>query len=92
MKRVIAVGFPTRNQSHDFIFQVRVPKYFVHSTHDEFGPAPEFTSFYESLPQPKELRWIEAVDHFFKDALDPFENALEAIGLENRVTVPKPPS
>jgi alpha/beta superfamily hydrolase len=82
VRRVIAVGFPTRVVSQDLISQLQVPKFFVQSTHDEFGPKPEFTAFYESVPEPKQLQWVEAVDHFFRDALDAFEAAIERIGKE----------
>ena len=78
--RVIAAGFPTRIAERDFVYQVRIPKYFVHSTHDEFGPQPAFQEFFETLPEPKSLEWVEASDHFFRDALDTFEGAVERIG------------
>jgi uncharacterized protein len=78
--RVIAAGFPTRIAERDFAYEVRVPKYFVHSTHDEFGPRPAFQEFFDSLPEPKRLEWVEASDHFFRDALDAFEKAIERIG------------
>jgi len=83
--RVIAVGFPTRVASQDLASQVHVPKFFVQSTNDEFGPRAEFTAFYNSVPEPKQLQWVEAADHFFKDALEAFEAAIERIGKE-RVT------
>jgi uncharacterized protein len=83
--RVIAVGFPTRVVSQDLASQVHVPKFFVQSTHDEFGPQAEFNAFYNSVPEPKQLQWVEAADHFFKDALEAFEAAIERIGKE-RVT------
>ncbi|HEY6987407.1 MAG TPA: alpha/beta fold hydrolase [Bryobacteraceae bacterium] len=79
--RVIAAGFPTRIAERDFTYQVRVPKYFIHSTHDEFGPQPALQEFFASLPEPKSLGWIEAGDHFFRDALDAFEGAVEKIGM-----------
>lgn len=78
--RVIAAGFPTRIAERDFVYQVRIPKYFVHSTHDEFGPQPAFQEFFETLPEPKSLEWVEASDHFFRDALDTFEGAIERVG------------
>ena len=78
--RVIAVGLPTRLVSQDFASAVQIPKFFVQSTHDEFGPPAEFGAFYASVPEPKQLQWIESVDHFFKDALDVFESAIEQIG------------
>lgn len=80
IRRVFAVGFPTKVAERDFAYDVRVPKIFVHSTHDEFGPRADFTAFYETLPQPKELEWVEASDHFFKDSLDAFESVIERKG------------
>jgi alpha/beta superfamily hydrolase len=79
IQHVIAAGFPTRIAERDFIYQVRVPKYFVQSTNDQFGPPTDFLPFYESLPEPKRLDWIEASDHFFQGALDNFETVVERI-------------
>lgn len=78
--RVIAVGFPTTVPERDFVYEVAVPKYFIHSTNDEFGPRADFTAFYETLPQPKELEWVQASNHFFKDSLDAFESVVERVG------------
>jgi alpha/beta superfamily hydrolase len=80
VRRVIAVGFPTSVPEREFVYQVRVPKYFIHSTHDEFGPRAELAEFFETLPEPKELFWVPAQDHFFKDALDAYEAVIERIG------------
>jgi hypothetical protein len=80
VRRVIAVGFPTTVGEREFVYQVQVPKYFVHSTHDEFGPQPELAAFFETLPEPKQLTWIESSDHFFKDALGAYEVVIEKIG------------
>jgi hypothetical protein len=80
IRRVIAAGFPTSITDYDYISQVRVPKFFVQSTNDEFGPRPKFEEFFESVPEPKHLDWIEAEDHFFKHSLDAFERAIERIG------------
>lgn len=78
--RVLAVGFPTRVDEREFVYAVRVPKFFVQSTNDEYGPASEFQEVYDSLPKPKELTWVTAADHFFRDNLDSFERAIEEIG------------
>jgi alpha/beta superfamily hydrolase len=80
LTRVIAVGFPSLQPDGDYVREVRIRKVFVQSTHDEHGPRSSFEPFFNSLPQPKELVWIESADHFFKDALDPFERAIEQIG------------
>jgi alpha/beta superfamily hydrolase len=78
--RLILVGFPLNYRDREHIFQIRIPKYFVQSTNDEFGPRPEFTAFYESVPEAKHLDWIEATDHFFKGGLDSYERVIEQIG------------
>jgi uncharacterized protein len=78
--RVIAAGFPTRVSERDFVDHVNVPKYFVQSTNDEFGPRRDFTPFFEAVPEPKHLDWVDAADHFFSGALDEFESVVERIG------------
>jgi len=80
IRRVIAAGFPTTIAGQDYVSEVRVPKYFVQSTQDEFGPRPQFEQFFASVPEPKHLEWIEAGDHFFQHALDEFEQVIERIG------------
>ena len=83
VKRVVAVGFPTSG-TRDYVYDIRVPKSFIQSMNDSFGPRQEFTAFYESLPQPKSLDWVEAADHFFRDNLDGYEAVVERIGRERR--------
>jgi uncharacterized protein len=78
--RVIAVGFPTVVKERDFVYRVSVPKNFVQSTNDQFGPRPEFTEFFQSVPEPKSLDWVEASDHFFRNELDRYEAVIERIG------------
>jgi uncharacterized protein len=85
LERVIAVGFPTTIPDHSYANHVKIPKYFVQSTEDAFGPREQFSAFYNALPEPKHLEWIAASDHFFKDALDEFEVAIERI---NRLALP----
>jgi alpha/beta superfamily hydrolase len=80
IRRVVPVGFPTTGDL-SFVSRVSVPKIFIHSTNDNFGPRPEFEKFYETVAEPKQLEWIEAADHFFKDALDEYEAAVIRIGL-----------
>lgn len=79
LRRVIAVGFPTTIPDHGYVHCVHIPKYFIQSTNDEFSPPEEFQQFYGTVPEPKHLDWISASDHFFKDALDPFEAVVERI-------------
>ena len=78
----MAVGFPTSYPDREFVYEVKVPKFFIHSTNDEFGPRAEFSEFYGTLPEPKQIDWVEASDHFFKDNLDGYEAAVERVGRE----------
>jgi uncharacterized protein len=70
---LLAAGFATRMGPVDFLADCRTPKIFIHSTHDEFGPKPDFERMYAQVAAPKELVWIEAEDHFFVGALPELE-------------------
>ena len=72
--RVVAAGFPTR-MGTAWLSGCTVPRVFIQSTHDEYGPRPEFQPFFDSLLEPKRLVWVEAQDHFFAGGLDEVEEA-----------------
>jgi uncharacterized protein len=86
--RVVLVGVPVHDADREHVDQIRIPKYFVQSTNDEFGPRLEFAAFYESVPEPKHLDWVEAADHFFRDGLDAYEGVIERIGRARQQTTP----
>lgn len=77
--RLILAGYPTVYKGHHLLYSMRVPRIFVHSTHDEYGPQPELQTLYDRLWHPKQLHWIEAEDHFFAGALDEFERAITSL-------------
>lgn len=72
-KLLLAVGFPTVYRETAFLEGCGHRKVFIQSTEDEFGPGPELIHLVESLPDPKELHFVTAADHFFAQALDAFE-------------------
>jgi alpha/beta superfamily hydrolase len=78
---LMALGFSTRMGPVDFTAHCVAPKIFIHSTHDEFGPKPDFERMYEKVGEPKQLIWIEAADHFFAGALDELEEAVRTAAL-----------
>jgi uncharacterized protein len=78
-RRVLAVGFPARFPEYAPLGRCPVPRVFIQSTHDEFGPVADTQSYFDSLPEPKRLVWVEARDHFFADSLEEFENSVAAI-------------
>lgn len=78
-RRVVAVGFPTVYRTYWMAEQCRIPRIFVHSTNDEFGPRPELQALFDRLWEPKRLCWIEAQDHFFAGALDEYEATIQSL-------------
>jgi len=79
VNRLIAVGFPTVYADRSYLEDCTKDRTFIQSTHDEFGPKPEFQAIFDRLPEPKRLIWVEAEDHFFKSALDDFENSVAGV-------------
>jgi len=78
--RVIAVGFPTVYKDRSFLDNCTVPRIFIQSTRDQFGPVEELRPLVEALPEPKQLIWIDAQDHFFAGALEQLEQSVIQLG------------
>jgi alpha/beta superfamily hydrolase len=72
-RQLIGVGFPTWREDNTYLTRCTVPKLFVQSTIDEFAPKADMEALFETMAEPKELRFIEAADHFFAGALDKLE-------------------
>jgi alpha/beta superfamily hydrolase len=77
-RRAIAVGFST-HFSFEYLEACGLPKYFVQSTNDIYGPKAELEEIFAEFAEPKSLQFIEAADHFFAGALDEFENTISAL-------------
>jgi len=77
-KFLMAAGFPTRWGAPDYLHTCGVPKIFIQSTNDQYGPKAELEAMYDQFAPPKELHWIEAADHFFAGALDALEDVVTA--------------
>ncbi|MEO7143524.1 MAG: alpha/beta fold hydrolase [Bryobacteraceae bacterium] len=75
-RRAIAVGYPTVYKDHAWLVACPLPKFFVQSTHDEFGPVPDLEVLFARLAEPKQLTLIDAGNHFFSGALDELEDAI----------------
>ena len=79
-RRVIAVGFPTVYADISYLLPPYAsPRVFIHSTNDEFGPRPEFEKVMAQLSPAPEVHWVAAKDHFFADALEPFEEVVHGL-------------
>jgi len=79
-RRVIAVGFPTVYKDRSFLEGCNVPRIFIQSTRDQYGPVDELQPLVEALPEPKQLIWIDAEDHFFAGALEQLEESVIQLG------------
>jgi alpha/beta superfamily hydrolase len=89
--RLIAVGFPADQPDCSELGRCEVPRIFIQSTNDEFGPKQAMESYFAGLPEPKQLVWVEARDHFFTGGLDQFEEAVFSTW-PRRGAFPAPPS
>lgn len=74
--RVLAVGVPAASTGAAELGNCDVPRVFIQSTNDEFGPQPAMEAYFERLRGPKRLIWVEAADHFFAGALHEFEEVV----------------
>jgi uncharacterized protein len=74
--RLIAVGYPTSYRDSEVLASCTLPKIFIQSTKDQYGPRADIEALVATLPDPKRLIFVEAEDHFFAGALDKFEDAV----------------
>lgn len=77
--RLIVLGFPAKRDPVGVLAVCMVPKIFIQSTHDEYGPPPEMEELYAQVAEPKRLIWVEAQDHFFAGGLDELERQVAAL-------------
>lgn len=77
--RIIAVGFPAAYQESWLLGGCSTPRYFIHSTRDEFGSKEQMQAFFDQLSGPKRILWVSAGDHFFGGALDLFEETIQRL-------------
>jgi alpha/beta superfamily hydrolase len=73
---MIAAGFPTRAGPADHLERCAVPKLFIQSTKDQYGPRAELEAVFERMAAPKRLVWIDAEDHFFSGGLEELERVV----------------
>jgi len=78
-RRLIAVGFPTVYKDRSYLEGCSIPRYFVQSTNDEFGPLPELQQMLDGLAGPRELIAIPSTDHYFAGAQPELEEAIARI-------------
>jgi uncharacterized protein len=70
---LLAAGFPTERDGVEHLASCRVPKIFIQSTNDQFGPRASLEAVYAGVAEPKRLLWVDAQDHFFTGGQDELE-------------------
>jgi len=78
LERLICCGAPVSRADWSFVGHCTGPKFFLHSTNDEYAPQAALQQVFDSAAGPKRLAWIDSADHFFSDALDRLEEAAYA--------------
>jgi alpha/beta superfamily hydrolase len=79
-ERIIAVGYPTSYPNSSDLGRCDVPRVFIQSTHDQFGPVASIEQYFQTLKGEKLLLFVKSKDHFFAGALDAFEEAVASVG------------
>jgi alpha/beta superfamily hydrolase len=78
--RIIAAGFPTAYRDRSNLEGCVTPRFFIQSTHDEFGAVEDLRATVERLPEPRQLILVEAQDHYFNGALEQLEDVVVQLG------------
>ncbi len=76
---LIAVGFPTWREGTEHLATCTVPKIFVQSTRDDFGPKAALAEMVGTFAEPKRIIFIDAGDHFFAGSLPQLEDQLASL-------------
>ncbi len=79
VRRVVAAGYPASLPVPAFLETCRAPRVFIQSTHDQYGPRAALEALFDQLPDPKQLRFVEAADHFFAGGLDELERVVHEL-------------
>ncbi len=77
---LVSLGTPVRaadrRYSYKFLLECTKPRLFLSGTADEFGPVEEVEAALATLPEPKQVSWIEGADHFFAGRLPEMQAVL----------------
>ena len=86
--RLLAVGVPAGQPDIATLGDCAVPRFFIQSTNDQYGPRAAMEEYFARLGGSKELIWVPAADHFFAGGLEEFEAAVLRVGEMQLPTAP----
>jgi len=70
VSRLLALGLPVNNLDASYLGRCPKPKLFLQGGNDPFGSRENLEVLFASMPEPKQLIFIEGADHFFLGHLD----------------------
>jgi alpha/beta superfamily hydrolase len=73
---LVGLGVPVAVMNLDFLLGVLKPKLIIQGTLDRYGPHADVEAFYNSLSEPKQIRWVQNADHFFAGKLEEVQRVL----------------
>jgi alpha/beta superfamily hydrolase len=70
IKGLVGLGLPVRAEGRDYTYGFlptcgTVPKLFISGDSDAFSPRGTLEAVLTTAPEPKQIIWVEAADHFF---------------------------
>lgn len=80
VSRLIGLGLPVDSANVDMTFlrACSKPKLIIQGGNDQFGSRATLESLFATLPEPKQLVFVEGADHFFAGQLDKVAAAIDS--------------
>lgn len=75
---LIGLGIPVDSTDMTFLRDCTKPKLFVQGANDQFGSRENVDLLFHTLPEPKQLTFVENADHFFTGHLGEMAEAIDA--------------
>jgi len=75
---LVGLGIPVNDSDFGYLGACAKPKLFIQGGNDQFGSRANVEALFKSLPEPKQLVFVEGADHFFTGRLGEMSAALGA--------------
>jgi alpha/beta superfamily hydrolase len=88
VSELIGLGLPVNRNEIDFLQTCTKPRLFLQGSEDQYGDVDKVRQLVASLPEPKRLVVVHAVEHFFTGKLDEVGRAVRAWMTERHPDLP----
>ena len=78
VEKLIGLGVPVDKSNLEYLFDCTKPKLIVQGGNDEFGSRANVEALFAQMPEPKQLVFVDGVDHFFTGKLPEVAAAIDA--------------